>query len=198
MEREKKPWREVDRTRDRSAHRREQAESQRRREQVARSNAEAKQVRGALEALFTPKAEQTPAGPDVPRSAPRIVLPTNPNADPRNAERRRLLGKLLSATGPGPISKVADEFLAAGFVFPDDQEVYLQLLEHLSEQRVHEAVDALSKILAGELPKRKHLLDQRLRRIEEHAEEPSTRQAASALRRLVHGRPAGHNRGAGK
>jgi len=104
-------------------------------------------------------------------------------------ERRRLLGKLLTAAGPAAISKVADEFVGQGFQFPDDQEVFLQLLEHNDEQQVRAAVDALARLLAGELPKRKHVLDQRLRRIEEHADDPSTRAAASDLRKLIHGRP---------
>ncbi len=200
MEREKKPWREVDRAKDRSASRREAQDTQRRREETARANAETRQVRSALEALFTPKGAEDPAAAaaETARSAARIVLPPNPNADPKNAERRRLLGKLLSAAGPGAISKVANEFVAAGFSFPDDQEVYLQLLEHVNEDRVREAVDALSRILAGELPKRKHVLDQRLRRIEEHAEECSTRQAATALRRLIHGRAAGPGQGSNR
>jgi hypothetical protein len=189
-EREKKPWREVDRGRDRSpSNRQDLREAERRREQVARTQAETRQVRSALEALFAPKVEEPAASPEAAKSAPRMVLPPSPNADPRTTERRRLLGKLLAASGPGAISKVAEEFVSAGFTFPDDQEVHLQLLEHLNETRVHDAVEALARILAGELPKRKHVLDQRLRRIEEHCEDSPTRSAAASLRKLIHGRP---------
>jgi hypothetical protein len=189
-ERQKKAWRDIDKAKDRSTHRRDPGEAERRREDLARSNTEVREHKAALEALFAPKGEETPRPPDAPRAAPRLVLPPNPNADPRNAERRRLLAKLLSAAGPGSISKVANDFVAAGFTFPDDQEVYLQLLEHVEETRVQEAIDALSRLLAGELPKRKPVLDQRLRRIEEHAESAPTRESAAALRRLIHGRAA--------
>jgi hypothetical protein len=188
-EREKKPWRDVDRGRDRSQHRSDPRESDRKREEQARANAETREVRSALEALFAPKVDPSAATPEPGKSAPRMVLPAVPNSDPRTSERRRLLGKLMVASGPGAVSKIADEFLAAGFTFPYDQEVHLQLLEHLDEARVRESVDALAKILAGELPKRKHVLDQRLRRIEEHVEDGPTREAASSLRRLIHGRP---------
>ncbi|MBI5537612.1 MAG: hypothetical protein HY898_33120 [Deltaproteobacteria bacterium] len=188
-EREKKSWRDVDRGRDRSHPPRDSRDSDRRRDEIAKSAAETREVRSALEALFAPRVEETAAPPEVAKIAPRMVLPPSPNADPRNAERRRLLGKLLAASGPGTISKIADEFLSAGFALPDDQEVHLQLLEHVSETRVREAVEVLSRLLAGELPKRKHVLDQRLRRIEEHAEEETTKTAASALRKLIHGRP---------
>lgn len=186
-EREKKSWRDIDKGRERSQHRKDSV-GERRRDEVSLSNAQAREARSALEALFSPKVEVAQPVQET-RSAPRIVLPAAPNSDPKSAERRRLLGKLLTVTGPAAISKVADEFVGQGFLWPDDQEVHLQLLEHTDEQRVREAVDALSRILAGELPKRKHVLDQRLRRIEEHAEDDGTRQAAGVLRKLIHGRP---------
>lgn len=189
-EREKKPWREIDRGRDRSQHRTDPREADRKREEMARAHAETREVRSALEALFAPRADPAAAAtPEPSKAAPRIVLPAVPNADPRTAERRRLLGKLMAASGPGAVSKIADEFVAAGFTFPEDQEVQMQLLEHLDEGRVREAVDTLARVLAGELPKRKHVLDQRLRRIEEHVEDGATREAAASLRKLIHGRP---------
>lgn len=184
-EREKKSWREIDRGRDRTTHRRD--DSDRRRDETARANTAAKQYRSALEALFSPKVEdQTPA--PLPKTAARIVLPPNPDADPKNAERRRLLGKVLTATGPAAITKAADAFMQAGFVFPEDQETYLQLLEHTSEEVVRNAIVKLTDIFAGQLPKRKPVLEQRLRRIEEQADDDATRDAARALRRTLHAR----------
>ena len=50
------------------------------------------------------------------------------------------------------------------------------------------AIDALSSLLAGELPKRRAVLESRLRRIEEFAEEACTREGARLLRRAVNGR----------
>ena len=119
------------------------------------------------------------------------MLPPNPNADPKNAERRRLLDKLLTATGPASISRAADAFLVAGFSFPVDQETQVQLLEHLDEERVREAISHLVNLLGGELPKRKPVIEQRLRRIEEQAEEEATREGAAGLRRMLHGRGLG-------
>jgi len=123
----------------------------------------------------------------------RIVLAPPPQTDPRTTERQRLLGKLLLAQGRPNISKAADEFLRAGFTFPEDQDVHLQLLEHTDEDKVREAIDALSGLLVGELPKRRAVLESRLRRIEEFAEEEATRAAAERLRRSVSGRPASPN-----
>jgi hypothetical protein len=154
----------------------------------------AKQHRAALEALFTPRKDSEPpadakgargkAGRDAPG---KIVLAPPPQSDPRAAERQKLLSRLMVATGRPAITKAADELLRAGYTFPMEQDVYLQLLEHTDEARVREAIEALASILAGELPKRRAVLESRLRRIEEFAEEPATSEAAARLRRCFGG-----------
>ena len=158
----------------------------------------AKQHRAALEALFAPKREPEPeekpqrsapsAGHRQAARAGASCPAPPPSADPRTAERQKLLGKLLHAEGRPGISRAADEFIKAGFTFPEEQDVYLQLLEHGREDHVCTAIDVLARILAGELPKRRAVLESRLRRIEQFAEEPSTRAAAERLRRRVNGR----------
>jgi len=169
----------------------------------AEDRRDAKQHRAALEALFAPKAAK-PAGREpeaeegarngAAKPAQRIVLAPAPNADPRTLERQKLLNKLLIAEGRPSVSKAADAFLTAGFTFPEEQDVYLQLLEHANEEHVRGAIDVLDGILAGELPRRRAVLESRLRRIEQFAEDASTRTAAERLRRRVGGRavtPAG-------
>ena len=162
----------------------------------------ANQHRAALEALFAPKREAegngSGSGGDAAStgngggkgraSAGRIVLAPAPQSDPRTAERQKLLGRLLLAEGRPKITKAADEFFKAGFSLPEEQDVYLQLLEHSDEEQVRGAIDMLTTLLAGELPKRRAVLESRLRRIEQFAEEPSTREAAERLRRRVGGR----------
>jgi uncharacterized small protein (DUF1192 family) len=167
---------------------------------VARPPAEApedrravKQHRAALEALFAPKREETAAAPDGDArgrgGSAKIVLASPPQSDPRTVERQKLLGRLLVAEGRPKISKATDDFLKAGFALPEEQDVYLQLLEHTDEAHVRSAIDVLGTILAGELPKRRAVLESRLRRIEQFAEEAATREAAERLRRRVGGRP---------
>ncbi|HPB95017.1 MAG TPA: hypothetical protein PK140_00120 [Polyangiaceae bacterium] len=187
-ERKKKSWREIDQMRDGSAHR--QRERDQERESIARANAATKQYRNALEALFSPKAAEENQ-PVLPKTAARIVLPPVPEADPNHAERRRLLGKFLAATGPASISKAADMFFAAGFSLPEDQETHVQMLEHLDEKRVRDSIAKLVTIFAGEVPRRRPIVEQRLRRIEEQADEHDTRVAAASLRRMLHGRGTG-------
>jgi hypothetical protein len=166
-----------------------------------------KEHRAALEALFAPRkpAEGAPtkaadaavddaAAPADARAKrrsadeARVRLAPPPSPDPKAAERQRLLSRLLCAEGRPRITKAADEFLGAGFTLPDEQDVYLQLLEHSDEARVQGAIDAMGALLAGELPKRRAVLESRLRRIEQFADDPATRGAAERLRRLVTGR----------
>jgi hypothetical protein len=156
----------------------------------------ASQHRAALEALFAPKRDPEPDRPaDARNGTPskpggRIVLAPPPQTDSRGAERQKLLQRLLVAEGRPSVTKAADELVKAGFSLPEEQDVCLKLLEHAREDQVRAAIAALDTILAGELPKRRAVLESRLRRIEEFAEEPETRAAAEQLRRRVSGRPA--------
>lgn len=164
---------------------------------TAEDRREQSKHRAALEALFAPKRDsdpgedsKRPSAPGGVKSSQRIVLPPPPASDPRTAERQKLLGKFLHAEGRPAVSKAANDFLRAGFTFPDDQDIHLKLLEHADEEHVRCAIDSLTTLLAGELPKRRAVLESRLRRIEQFAEEAPTREAAERLRRRVSGSPS--------
>ena len=66
-----------------------------------------------------------------------------------------------------------------------EQTLQVQLLEHFDESRVRDAMTALHELVQKEPPLKRPVFEQRLRRLEEYAEEASTRDAAKALRRLV-------------
>lgn len=123
--------------------------------------------------------------PESRRDGVRIVARQSTTIDPREAERDRLLGRLLSVEGRPAISKAAQEYLAAGFEFPRTQHVWLQLLEHSDERTVEQAITELDQIFDHEAPARWPVLDSRLRRLEEFADEGTVRGAASELRRKV-------------
>lgn len=163
------------------------AETLERYEQAGRQGAAVKEYKAALEALFQKKPE---AVQTVERMLPAVKLAklveTPADAGPVVPNKRQeLLRKIAAAQGSRPISDALDVFFAAGHTLPDDQEVYLQMLEHRDEARVREAIARLESLLAGQLPKRKPVLVQRLKRLEEDAEEAATRDMALALRRKV-------------
>lgn len=109
--------------------------------------------------------------------------------DAKEAERERLLERLLGAEGRPRITGAADAYLAAGFTFPLHQDVQLQLLEHRDEAVIRGAIEGWLQLLEDEEPKRRAVLESRLKRIQELADDPETKVAARRLFRLVTGRP---------
>jgi hypothetical protein len=125
------------------------------------------------------------ATPEPSRRVARIVALKGDDADERERSRRKLLARLMTSLGRGPITRAADEFLKEGFELPNEQEVHLQLLEHFDEARARESLVAISLLLEEAMPIKKPVLDQRLRRLEEHADEAVTRDLAGDLRRSL-------------
>jgi hypothetical protein len=91
----------------------------------------------------------------------------------------------MGCEGRGAITRAADQYLRAGFDFPVEQPVQLQLLEHLDEGLVRGAIDALRTIVSNEPPLKRPIFEQRLKRLEDSAEEEATRSAATELRRVL-------------
>ncbi len=119
------------------------------------------------------------------RRLARIVQPEERGVGDQEQERERLLQRILNSEGRGAISRAAEEYLNAGFEFPKEQAVQLQLLEHFNEARARKAMEVLTAIVEREEPMKRPVFEQRLRRLEEHADEALTREAAADLRRSI-------------
>jgi hypothetical protein len=133
-----------------------------------------------------PRASVSPSRPpSEPRRSARIIEHHAGHGDDVERERQRLIERLLASEGRAAISRAADEYRAAGFAFPVEQEVQLKLLEHLDEECARAAIVVLEALLDKERPIKKPVFEQRLRRLEEYADEPATREAASSLRRAI-------------
>jgi hypothetical protein len=115
----------------------------------------------------------------------KIITARPPSTDPKVLERERMVAALLSATDRISIGRLVDALLAAGHEIPESQEAHLQVLEHHDEARVRASLSALDTILSREPAKRRPVLEQRLKRIEELADEPATRDLAALLRRKL-------------
>jgi hypothetical protein len=121
---------------------------------------------------------------DVRRRVARIVKAAEHAAAPDNREQR-LLERLMRSQGRVAISRAANDLWESKFKAPRQQEVQIQLLEHENEHRARDAVFVMAELLQRESPVQRPVLDQRLRRLEEFAEDPITRDAARALRRSM-------------
>lgn len=115
----------------------------------------------------------------------KIVTPRAPSTEPRVLERERMVAALLVASDRTSVTRTTEALLSAGHDIPDTQEAHLQVLEHSDEQRVRASLAALDVILSREPAKRRPVLEQRLKRIEEFAEDRATRESAAALRRKL-------------
>ena len=122
---------------------------------------------------------------DAQRRAARIVQVNASGPDEREKQRLRFIEKLLSSEGRVAISRAANDLRLAGFDFPLNQDVQLQLLEHNDESLARQAITQLKLLLQSERPIKLPVFSQRLRRLEEVGEDPLTRQAAADLRRMI-------------
>jgi hypothetical protein len=121
----------------------------------------------------------------VQRRSARIVQLAKNDDDAREKERRRLLDRLMASETRGAISRSAREYVEAGHAFPEEQAVQLQLLEHFDEEQARDAALVLARLFQREAPLKRPILEQRLRRLEEYAEDPATRTVAGDLRRAI-------------
>jgi hypothetical protein len=119
----------------------------------------------------------TPAEGADPKSVRRVA---------KKYSREEMHARLLKAQGSHAITDAFEAFAYAGYSLEDDdQDGWLQVLEHRDEARVRAAIERISAQCGRKPPRHKPLLIQRLRRIEDNADEPATREAADALRRAL-------------
>jgi hypothetical protein len=92
---------------------------------------------------------------------------------------------LLDSEGPTAVTRAANAYRKGGFQFPDEQQVQLKLLEHSDEGEVCTALGVLTSLLDQQAPIKLPLFEQRLKRLEDGAEEAETRARAAELRRVL-------------
>lgn len=119
------------------------------------------------------------------RRTARIAQLSSSTPDDEELRHQRLLERLLCSEGRSAISRIADELFDNQMEVPEEQEVQLQLLEHVHERRARAAIDVLARLLQSQAPIKRPILEQRLRRLEVEADEQETREKAAALRRSL-------------
>jgi len=124
------------------------------------------------------------AAPVASKRSARIVG-ASAAIDDAELERRHLLARLLDSEGSAAVTRAANAYRKGGFSFPEEQAVQLKLLEHTDEAEVCTALDVLTTLLDQQAPVQLPLFEQRLKRLEDGAEEAATRARAAELRRVL-------------
>lgn len=119
----------------------------------AANGAPGAQSTGTLNSVGNSSRAASAAAPQ--RRTARIVQLDGRPLDERELERRKLLQRLMESEGRSQISRAAEAYLEAGFEFPEEQEVQLQLLEHFNETRARRAIEVLRGLIAREAPKKR-------------------------------------------
>ncbi len=96
-----------------------------------------------------------------------------------------MLARLLESEGPTAVTRAAKAYRKGGFAFPEEQPVQLKLLEHTDENEVCSALAVLTSLLDRQTPIKLPVFEQRLKRLEDSAEDPETRTRAAELRRVL-------------
>lgn len=164
---ERKSWRDIDRGRDRSAHRASETSGlggSIRRERSTRT------YRAALDRAFDRGGLGKALGESVGEGA---------------ESRIRMLATIREASDPEAISRAVDAFVARFGALPDDIEIWAQAVWHENVERVEAALLKLEGLLESQMPKRTRALIGRLRYLEELAEEPEMRARAASLRKRL-------------
>lgn len=126
---------------------------------------------------------ESPAAAPTKRAARIVTTTAGPGES--ELERRQLLSRLLDSEGQSAVTRAANAYRKGGFSFPEEQPVQLKLLEHSDEAEVCHALDVLGTLLDQQTPIKLPVFEQRLKRLEDSAENPETRSRAAELRRVL-------------
>jgi hypothetical protein len=130
-------------------------------------------------------SERVVESPERGRRVARVAQFSDRLVDDLELKRERLLERLVNSEGRSLISKLVEEILSHNWELPAEQNIQIQVLEHVDERRAGAALDTMTTLLASQAPIKRPILDQRLRRLEECAEDPELRSKAARLRRSL-------------
>lgn len=160
-------WRDLDRKRDKSAHRREEPTL---RGKPARVESATAAYKRSLDAFFDQGV--------VPDHL-KDKLPAGESEGP--SERQQLIRAIRGATAAKDLEKAVDS-LRADFGLPDDMEILLRVLEHPKDPVLLEALTLIeAHVDSGKQTPKKALFVQRLKGLEFSSFDPRVQRKAVAL-----------------
>ena len=168
-ERPRRSWREIDRNKDRSSHRKEERrDSDDRRGGPRRERS----YRAALDRLF----DSGKIAELVEQKAP------SSGSDKGGESRIKALATIKSAVGRDEVTRTVDAYLQQWDGLPDDVEILGQLLEHRNPTLQLDAMERIEQLLQQERPKRTRAMLGQLRMIRDVDDDP---EMVALARRLI-------------
>lgn len=175
-DRRERDWREIDRRKDRSKHRQPDRPQVPKHKQ-ARAESASKVYKSKLDAFF-----------DGDGKAPAHVkdkLATLDDASPEGKQRLAALKAIKDAGTSSAVDKAVAAYLRE-WSLPPDHEVLAQVLLASEEEYVEQALELIEELLShNRPPRRKAVLEQRLRRVISLGEDPDLADKAQALIRQL-------------
>jgi hypothetical protein len=170
-DRPKKSWRDIDKQKDRSAHRKEDRPAFNPGSQQ-RADSASKVYKARLEGFFE--------GGKAPDHV-QAQLKGLEDASPEGKERVAALAAIRAATASADVEKAVAAFVAR-WELPPDYEILGQALLCGDESLVERAMDELgAQLAARHAPRRTQVLETRLKRIISLGDEPSLKRKAEEL-----------------
>ena len=171
-DRPRKSWREIDKARDGSAHRKDERPdaSMLTRRSSGRSQ---KSYRAALDRLF-----------DSGKIADLVEKKDPTEAKPRDTDgesRLKLLKKIRDAVDRDEVTRTADAYLKQYDDLPEDMEVLPRLLEHRDPDIQLQAMRRMDELLDSQRPKRTRAIVGQLKMIRDFADEQEMMELADRL-----------------
>jgi acetyl-CoA carboxylase carboxyltransferase component len=166
-ERPRKSWREIDKQRDRSQHRREEKPVVERK----RGPGSQKSYRAQLDRLF----ETGKIADLVAQKAPST------SGGEAGESRIKALGAIKRAMDRDTITRELDAFMEKFGALPDDLEVLEKALEHRSSEQQLLAMQRIDALLDQEQPRRKRAMVGQLKLIRDLSDDPTLTELARKL-----------------
>ncbi len=168
----KKSWREVDKNKDRSAHRKEDHSAFSPTKQI-RSDSASKVYKAKLSAFFD--------GEGKPPEMIREKLSNIQDISEEGKERLEAMKKIKNASNSNAIEAAFYSYLTR-WELPLDYDLLSQALNCDNDELIEKTLDILEKMLSDRrIPKSVQLLEQRLRRVKTLTEDPNIQKKAGTL-----------------
>mgnify|MGYP001557609558 CR=1 FL=1 len=175
-DRDKPSWRDIDRKRDSSSHIDRKDPYQRGRKKPGDAGP-SKSYKAALDTFFD--------GGELPDRFKKLEQARDDLGKAGGSKRQKAIKALREAIGRFEVADALKAYFAIDPNLPNDEDALAAVLQHQDEGVLVKAIAALSEMADGRIIKRKDLIRQRLRQIEDLAEESETASAASELRKKI-------------